>query len=116
MRTLNPLPTRNPYPDSSAWRWTCSDWPDYPPTSADLTPPRPGLPSHLTVDAAVLANALSASLPAPSPRFAADYAFMKDTARFYFDNRDLLFDGEKYSIRIPEALRPYMGGKALIEQ
>jgi hypothetical protein len=31
---------------------------------------------------------------ATSPRFAADYAFMKDTARFYFDNRDLLFDGE----------------------
>ena len=31
---------------------------------------------------------------ATSPRFAADYAFMKDTARFYHDNRDLLFDGE----------------------
>ncbi len=29
---------------------------------------------------------------------------------------NLLFDGEKYSIRIPGALRPYMGGKALIEQ
>ncbi len=29
---------------------------------------------------------------------------------------NLQFDGEKYSLRIPEALRPYMGGKALIEQ
>jgi hypothetical protein len=31
---------------------------------------------------------------ATSPRFAYDYAFMKDTARFYHDNSDLLFDGE----------------------
>ncbi|MBP5321277.1 MAG: hypothetical protein J6334_09820 [Kiritimatiellae bacterium] len=31
---------------------------------------------------------------ATSPRFAADYAFMKETARFYHANRDLLFDGE----------------------
>ena len=31
---------------------------------------------------------------ATSPRFAADYAFMKDTARFYHANADLLFDGE----------------------
>ncbi len=29
---------------------------------------------------------------------------------------NLCFDGEKYSLRIPEALRPYMGGKAVIEQ
>ncbi len=29
---------------------------------------------------------------------------------------NLQFDGEKYSLRIPEALRPYMGGKAIIEQ
>ena len=29
---------------------------------------------------------------------------------------DLEFDGEKYSIRIPEALRPYMGGKDKIVQ
>ncbi|MBE6778004.1 MAG: serine--tRNA ligase [Ruminococcaceae bacterium] len=29
---------------------------------------------------------------------------------------NLQFDGEKYSIRIPEALRPYMGGKEVIEQ
>ncbi len=29
---------------------------------------------------------------------------------------NLQFDGEKYSIRIPEALRPYMGGKSVIEQ
>ena len=29
---------------------------------------------------------------------------------------NLDFDGEKYSLRIPEALRPYMGGKAVIEQ
>ena len=26
------------------------------------------------------------------------------------------FDGEKYSVKIPEALRPYMGGKEIIEQ
>ena len=31
---------------------------------------------------------------ATSPRFAADYEFIKDTARFYHDNSDLLFDGE----------------------
>lgn len=30
---------------------------------------------------------------ATSPRFAADYRFVKNTARFYYDNRDLLFDG-----------------------
>ena len=29
-----------------------------------------------------------------SPRFSDAYAFIKDTARFYFDNRDFLFDGE----------------------
>ena len=29
---------------------------------------------------------------------------------------NLQFDGEKYSVRIPEALRPYMGGKALITE
>ena len=29
---------------------------------------------------------------------------------------NLLFDGEKYSIRIPEALRPYMGGKEIITE
>ncbi len=29
---------------------------------------------------------------------------------------NLQYDGEKYSLRIPEALRPYMGGKAVIEQ
>ena len=38
---------------------------------------------------------------ATSPRFAADYAFMKDTARFYHANRDLLFDGE---MRAPGSL------------
>lgn len=31
---------------------------------------------------------------ATEPRFAYDYAFVKHTARFYHDNRDLLFDGE----------------------
>ena len=31
---------------------------------------------------------------ATQPRFAQDYAFMKDTARFYHANSDLLFDGE----------------------
>ncbi len=39
---------------------------------------------------------------ATSPRFAADYAFMKDTARFYHANSDLLFDGE---MRAPGRLR-----------
>lgn len=34
---------------------------------------------------------------ATSPRFAAAYAFIKDTARFYDGNRDLLFDGEMRS-------------------
>ncbi|MBO7683491.1 MAG: alpha-galactosidase [Kiritimatiellae bacterium] len=29
-----------------------------------------------------------------NPRLAADLKFMKDSARFYFDNRDFLFDGE----------------------
>ncbi len=29
---------------------------------------------------------------------------------------NLQFDGSKYSVRIPEALRPYMGGKSLIEE
>ena len=29
---------------------------------------------------------------------------------------NLEFDGEKYSVRIPEALRPYMGGKTKIEE
>ncbi len=29
---------------------------------------------------------------------------------------NLLFDGEKYSVRIPKALRPYMGGKEIIKQ
>ena len=29
---------------------------------------------------------------------------------------NLQFDGEKYSVRIPEALRPYMGGKTVIEE
>ncbi len=33
----------------------------------------------------------------------------------YMEN-NLCFDGEKYSIRIPEALRPYMGGKEVITQ
>ncbi len=33
-----------------------------------------------------------------------------------FLENNLLFDGEKYSVRIPEALRPYMGGKELIEE
>ena len=29
---------------------------------------------------------------------------------------NLMFDGEKYSVRIPEALRPYMGGKEIITE
>ncbi len=29
---------------------------------------------------------------------------------------NLQFDGEKYSVRIPQALQPYMGGKTLIEE
>lgn len=29
---------------------------------------------------------------------------------------NLQFDGQKYSVRIPKALQPYMGGKTLIEQ
>ena len=33
-----------------------------------------------------------------------------------FLENNLQFDGEKYSVRIPEALRPYMGGKELIEE
>ncbi len=31
-----------------------------------------------------------------------------------FLENNLQFDGEKYSVRIPEALRPYMGGKEII--
>ena len=33
-----------------------------------------------------------------------------------FLENNLEFDGEKYSVRIPEALRPYMGGKEVITQ
>ena len=33
-----------------------------------------------------------------------------------FLENNLCFDGEKYSVKIPEALRPYMGGKTVIEQ
>ncbi|MBE6806715.1 MAG: serine--tRNA ligase [Ruminococcaceae bacterium] len=33
-----------------------------------------------------------------------------------FLENNLQFDGEKYSVRIPEALRPYMGGKEVIEE
>ena len=33
-----------------------------------------------------------------------------------FLENNLCFDGEKYSVKVPEALRPYMGGKELIEQ
>ncbi|MBQ3118797.1 MAG: serine--tRNA ligase [Clostridia bacterium] len=33
-----------------------------------------------------------------------------------FLENNLMFDGEKYSVRIPEALRPYMGGKEIIEE
>ena len=33
-----------------------------------------------------------------------------------FLENNLQFDGEKYSVRIPEALRPYMGGQDLIEE
>ncbi|MBR5525069.1 MAG: serine--tRNA ligase [Clostridia bacterium] len=33
-----------------------------------------------------------------------------------FLENNLQFDGEKYSVRIPEALRPYMGGKEIIEE
>ena len=32
-----------------------------------------------------------------------------------FLENNLRYDGEKYSVAIPEALRPYMGGKAVIE-
>jgi seryl-tRNA synthetase len=31
-----------------------------------------------------------------------------------FLENNLSFDGEKYTISIPEALRPYMGGKEVI--
>ncbi len=31
-----------------------------------------------------------------------------------FLENNLMFDGEKYSVKIPEALRPYMGGKEII--
>ena len=33
-----------------------------------------------------------------------------------FLENNLQFDGKKYSVRIPEALRPYMGGKEVIEE
>ncbi len=33
-----------------------------------------------------------------------------------FMENNLQFDGEKYSIRIPKALQPYMGGKTVIEE
>ena len=33
-----------------------------------------------------------------------------------FLENNLQFDGEKYSVRIPEAQRPYMGGKEVIEE
>ncbi len=33
-----------------------------------------------------------------------------------FLENNLEFNGEKYSVRIPEALRPYMGGKTVIEE
>ena len=33
-----------------------------------------------------------------------------------FLENNLCFDGERYSVKIPEALRPYMGGKNIIEQ
>ena len=33
-----------------------------------------------------------------------------------FLENNLCFDGEKFSIKIPEALRPYMGGKSIIEE
>ena len=33
-----------------------------------------------------------------------------------FMENNLEFDGEKYSIRIPKALQPYMGGKTVIEE
>ncbi len=32
-----------------------------------------------------------------------------------FLENNLMFDGQKYSVKIPEALRPYMGGKEIIE-
>ncbi len=32
-----------------------------------------------------------------------------------FLENNLMFDGKKYSVKIPEALRPYMGGKEIIE-
>jgi seryl-tRNA synthetase len=32
-----------------------------------------------------------------------------------FLENNLCYDGEKYSVKIPEALRPYMGGKEIIE-
>ncbi len=33
-----------------------------------------------------------------------------------FLENNLMFDGEKYSVKIPEALRPYMGGKEVITE
>jgi seryl-tRNA synthetase len=33
-----------------------------------------------------------------------------------FMENNLRFDGEKYSIAIPKALQPYMGGKTVIEE
>jgi seryl-tRNA synthetase len=32
-----------------------------------------------------------------------------------FLENNLSFDGEKYTIAIPKALQPYMGGKEIIE-
>ncbi len=33
-----------------------------------------------------------------------------------FLENNLMFDGEKYSVKIPKALQPYMGGKTVIEE
>ena len=33
-----------------------------------------------------------------------------------FLENNLMFDGEKYSVKIPKALQPYMGGKEIIEE
>ena len=33
-----------------------------------------------------------------------------------FLENNLMFDGEKYSVKIPKALQPYMGGKTIIEE
>ncbi len=42
---------------------------------------------------------------ATSPRFAGEYQFFKDTARFYFDNRDWLFDGEMQAEGVMHCVR-----------